>query len=152
NETREGGAGGSDPLGSGGTALSASAPRRPAACASPPALLFAVNCGTPAPAPGPPGRQPKPVTRRLVAIGSLERGDIARALVARRVGPGRDREQAARLADGAEALACHPARQFLEQNACVTGLVPEQRRGGHHHVGTGQQVPCHVGGVLDAGG
>src|SRR5262249_22669767 len=88
----------------------------------------------------------------VATVGRIQGGDVTRALVVRRVGPGRDREPAAHLADGAEALACHPARQFLEQDARVAGPVPEQCRGGHHHVGAGQQVPGHVGGVFDAAG
>ena len=34
----------------------------------------------------------------------------------------------------------------------MLGAVPQQRRRGHHHVGTGEQVLDHVGAGLHAGG
>src|SRR5262245_64977190 len=59
----------------------------------------------------------------VATVGRIQSGDVTRALVVRRVGPGRDREQAAHLADGAKALACHRSEEHTSELQSLRHLV-----------------------------
>ena len=79
-----------------------------------------------------------------VAVGVpclLERGHVPRALVGRRVGPGRDGEPPAELVERSRTLAA-PSSSSSPVSSTSAWLqpVPQQRRRGHHDVGAGEQV------------
>src|SRR4249919_2973947 len=92
---------------------------------------------------------PRPVE---AAVRLAQGADVARSLVGRLVGAGRHCEHSAQLVDSSESLAFHPVRQAVEEHGCMLGAVPQQRGGGHHDVGAGEEVLGHVGRGLDTSG
>src|SRR6478752_6999325 len=70
-------------------------------------------------------------------VGATHGADVATALGFGVVRVGGCGQQPTNLLDGVESFASHPVCQSVEQRSGMVGPVPEQRRGGHHHVRPG---------------